>query len=238
MKNLFYLSVLTLILFISCSTSPEEPIDVVFENYFQERLNFNPIESTISGDIAYNDTLPNLISDEYQTKQLAFYQKYLTKLEQYNPDNLSSAQRISRDVLLWELDIKIDGLQNVISVTTSPQFGLPIVELMPLNQIFSLHLYIGQLGSGSSAQPFVTVKDYENWLSRMDDYFDFLDTSMGRMQEGIDMGFVHHKIITERMIKQLDDFILTPVKEHVFYTPVLNIPEAFSDTDKKRIAES
>lgn len=227
-----------LMLFIACNQTPDQPIDEVFENYFQERLQFNPIESTIAGDIAYNDTLPNLISDEYQTKQLAFYQNYLNKLEQYKPDDLSEAQRISRDVLLWELDIKIDGLNNEIPIVTSPLFGLPLIEMMPINQIFSLHLYMGQLGSGSSAQPFTTVKDYENWLSRMGDYFDFLDTSMMRMQEGIDMGFVHHKIITERMIKQLDDFILTPVEGHVFYTPVLNFPEAFSDADKKGIEES
>ena len=139
--------------------------------------------------------------------------------------------------MAWELDIKIDGLQNVIPITTSPQFGLPIVELMPLNQIFSLHLYIGQLGSGSSAQPFNTVEDYENWLSRMEDYFDILDTAILRMQEGIDMGFVHHKIITERMIKQLDGFILTAVEDHVFYTPATNIPEEIDDEDKVEIRE-
>ena len=233
-RSVLFFSILIL---LNCSTTPDEPIDVVFENYYQERIGFNPIESTISGDIAYNDTLPNLISDEYQTKQLAFYEKYLTKLEQFNPDNLSEAQRVSRDVLLWELDIKIEGLQNVIPVTTSPQFGLPIIELMPLNQIFSLHLYIGQLGSGSSAQPFNTVQDYENWLSRMDDYFDILDTAMLRMQAGIDMGFVHHKVITQKMIKQLDDFILTPIDEHVFFTPVLNLPDAISAEEKTQIEE-
>ena len=138
---------------------------------------------------------------------------------------------------MGELDIKIDGLQNVIPVTASPPWGLPIVELMPINQIFSLHLFMGQLGSGSSAQPFNTVLDYENWLSRMDDYFDFLDTAMLRMQEGIEMGFVHHKIITERMIKQLDGFILTPVDEHVFFTPVLSLPDAISTEEKAQIED-
>lgn len=227
----------SILLFISCSSKPEKSIDAVFENYFQERLNFNPIESTISGDIAYNDTLPNLISDEYQTKQLAFYEKYLTKLEKYDPAALSESNRISRDALMWELDIKIDGLQNVIPITTSPQFGLPIVELMPLNQIFSLHLYIGQLGSGSSAQPFNTVQDYENWLSRIDDYFVILDTAILRMQEGIEMGFVHHKVITRKMIKQLDNFILTSVDEHVFFTPVLNLPDAITSEEKTQIKD-
>jgi hypothetical protein len=36
-------------------------------------------------------------------------------------------------------------------------------DLMPVDQFAGLHLSIAQLGSGSSAQPFQTVQDYDNW---------------------------------------------------------------------------
>lgn len=223
---------------IACTNTPQQSIDQVFEDFYQERLTFNPIESTIAGDVIYNDTLPNLITDEYQEKLLAFYNEYETKLEQFDPKNLSPEQSISRDVLLWTLRTKKDGVQNELAVVTSPLFGLPIVDVLPINQIFSLHLYIAQLGSGSSVQPFNTVEDYENWLHRMGDFLDFLDTSMEKMNEGIALGVVQPKIITQRMIDQLDSFIQAPVEDHVFFKPVTLFPDGFSEEDKARLSGS
>lgn len=226
------------LVFLSCSSSQNQSIDTVFENYYQERLLFNPIESTIAGDVIYNDTLPNLISDEYQDKLLTFYEKYEAQVSAFDPATLSDANKLNRDALLWDLRIKIDGVNNDISIVTSPLFGLPIMDLLPINQIFSLHLFIAQLGSGSSAQPFNTVKDYENWLNRLEDYEDFLNTSIDKMKEGMQKGVVHPKIITQRMIDQLDDFTLSAVEDHVFYSPILQFPDSFSNEDKDALTEA
>tara|TARA_R110000868_G_scaffold259361_15_gene517522 strand:+ start:7923 stop:9725 length:1803 start_codon:yes stop_codon:yes gene_type:complete len=232
------LPIIFLALLFSCSNSPKKNIDTVFEKYYQERLQFNPIESTLAGDLVYNDTLPNLITDEYEDKLLAFYQKYEAELTPYKPDDLTSAQKISRDVLLWDLNIKIEGLQNDLQIVTSPLFGLPIMDLLPLNQIFSLHLFIAQLGNGSSAQPFNTVQDYENWLHRVEDFQDFLNSSITNMKSGMEIGVVHPKIIIERMIGQLDDFVKTPAKDHVFYKPATQFPESFSDEEIEQLSEA
>ncbi len=235
-QKIIFLSFLTLI--ISCSAAPEKPIDTVFEDYYQERLGFNPLESTFAGDIAYNDTLPNLFSDDYQDKLLSFYNKHEEILQQYETNALSPEQSISRDVLLWTLNTKKLGLTNKLPIVTSPQFGLPIIKILPLNQIFSLHLFIAQLGSGSSAQPFQTVEDYDNWLDRLDDFMDILNTSIVNMEEGIEIGVVHSTIIIERMITQLDDFVKTPVEDHVFYTPILQLPAEFSMEEKERLTRT
>lgn len=227
-----YLALIALFIIQSCTNTPDQSIDQVFEDFFQERLSFNPIESTIAGDIIYNDTLPNLITEEYSKKLLTFYTEYESKLEQFNPKDLSPEQSISRDVLLWTLKTKKEGVKNELTIVTSPLFGLPIIDVLPINQIFSLHLYIGQLGSGSSVQPFNTVEDYENWLHRMGDFLDFLDSSIVNMNEGIAIGVVQPKVITQRMIDQLDSFIQTPVQDHVFYKPVTLFPDDFSEEDK------
>ena len=36
--------------------------------------------------------------------------------------------------------------------------------LTPINQMWTINLTVGQLASGSSAQPFKTVDDYNKWL--------------------------------------------------------------------------
>ena len=61
---------------------------------------------------------------------------------------------------------------------------------MPINQMWTVNLTMGTLGSGSSAQPFKTVKDYENWLSRLNKYNTWLISAEKRMKQGIKEGYV------------------------------------------------
>jgi len=234
---------LTILLIIAgCEPAPEaqesdNSIEKLFDEYYQGQLEFNPIEATQAGKVGYNDKFPNLISTQYVIKQKAFLQDIHQQLNKFDPANLTQAQSIARDVLLMELETRLQMLDNPIPIVKSPQFGLPIITLLPINQIFSMHLYMGQLGSGSSVQPFKTVKDYEDWLFRMEDYFFFLATAIENMTEGIEKGVVHPKIITQRMIDQFDGMINIAVEDHPFYGPVKQMPEDFSQEDKQRFTK-
>src|SRR5690606_2461835 len=57
--------------------------------------------------------------------------------------------------------------------------------MMPVNQMGSIASYAVLLGSGTSAQPFKTVKDYENWLARAGRIPVLIDTEIANMREGI-----------------------------------------------------
>jgi uncharacterized protein (DUF885 family) len=118
----------------------------------------------------------------------------------------------------------------------SPIYNLPSFELMPLFQIQSLHLYVAQLAAGGSVQPFDTVEDYENWLKRVADYLTFLDTSISMMKEGISKNIVLPTVLAEKIIPQLDEFITNPVNDHLFYKPIISMPESINEQNKKRIS--
>ena len=104
-------------------------------------------------------------------------------------------------------------------------------------QLRWLHLSVDQLGAGGSVHPFNTVKDYEDWLKRLDDYIAFLDTSIANMKEGMAKGIVLPKVLTEKTIVQLEEFITKPVEEHLFYRPIQSMPEGISQSDRDRLAE-
>ncbi|MCA6075151.1 DUF885 domain-containing protein [Fulvivirga sedimenti] len=226
-----YSRILLLVMLTACSqpseqkenTSPEIPIEEIFEDFYEERIRFNPFEATAAGDNRYNDTIPIFISDSYQQRLLDFYTSYAEKTRAYPEDVLSESQKLYRDVLLWECDVKKEGLENIYGVVTTPLFGLPAIDVAPINQIFSFHLYVSQLANGTGAQPFKTTEDYYDWLSRLEDYLQWLDTAKAKMKEGISAKFTLPRVIVEKMILQLDAFIDTPVKEHTFYQPVANL---------------
>jgi uncharacterized protein (DUF885 family) len=76
------------------------------------------------------------------------------------------------------------------------------------------------------------------WLVRVDAFLPFLDTCMIKMKEGIERNVVPPKTLIKKMIPQLDDFVETPIEEHIFYAPIVSMPDEFSDADRDRLAKA
>ena len=228
-------------LLISCKENSKtpatklEPIDSVFIAYYDFKKSTNPIEATKAGFNTYNDTIANYISDYNQETLKEGYRRFLNQLDAYDEKMMGKEQWLSLRVMHWDCAIKLEGLENELVTMASPIYDLPSFELMPLLQIQSLHLYVAQLGSGASVQPFKTVQDYENWLKRLEDYLIFIDTCIEKMEEGIAKKVVLPKTIVLKMIPQLQEFINAPVAEHLFTTPIRNFPQDLNETDKARI---
>lgn len=212
-----------------------QAVDTVFESYYDFKKSANPIEATKAGFNSYNDTIANYISDSYQVVLKENYRSFLDQLDAYDESMMTKEQWLSLRVMQWDCSIKLKGLENELVTIASPVYDLPSFELMPLLQIQSLHLYVAQLGSGASVQPFKTVDDYDNWLKRLEDYMTFLDTCIEKMKEGIAEKVVLPKTIALKMIPQLQAFISAPIEEHLFTSPIWSFPEDFSDSDKAKI---
>lgn len=225
----------------SCSTKPAavpgKSIDSLFREYYTFKKQINPIEATKAGYSEYNGQVANYISEPYQQDLIAHYNTFLDELSHYDSTQLTAAQWISLQVMQWDCQLKLDGLTNPLVTIASPMFDMPNFELMPLLQIQSLHLYFSQLAGGTSLQPFRTVADYDTWLQRVDAYLPFLDTAVSKMQAGMKRGIVLPKVLIERMIPQLDGFVKTaPLKDHLFYKPILLMPDSFPAQERERLS--
>tara|TARA_B110000438_G_scaffold97070_1_gene96173 strand:+ start:8380 stop:10239 length:1860 start_codon:yes stop_codon:yes gene_type:complete len=229
---------------ISCQKSNfsnnknELTIDSIFKSYYDFKLHINPIEATKSGDYKYNDKIENYISKEYQDNLIYRYKGYLNLLNQYDSLDVTPEQWISIQVMKWDCTIKKEGLENNLITMSSPVYDLPSFELMPLIQVQSLHLYFAQLATGKSVHPFNNIRDYEDWILRVDDYLPFLDTCISKMRKGIAEGIVLPKSLTRKMIPQLDEFISNSVEQHLFYSPILSMPDSFNKIDKEYLESS
>jgi uncharacterized protein (DUF885 family) len=199
----------------------QQPISKVFANYYEEKQPLSPLEATYNGDNRYNDKMSDELTQAGKAKAVAFYKKYQDELAKYDREKLSAEEKVSWDLLQWECNVNLEGLK------------FP-TELMPLNQIFSTHLLIGQMASGSSVQPFKTVKDYENWLKRVDGFVVWCDTAVVNMRKGIKEGYVLPTSLIKKVIPQLTDMDHGPVKEHLFYSPAKNFPKEFTPEEKAR----
>jgi uncharacterized protein (DUF885 family) len=233
MKNLIIVSLFLSVLVYSCSAPTDtknlpvktENLDSLVKAYHEERLKLFPLEATAAGDNRYNDLFPNTISLSYRNELKSFYNKTLEALKNYNRNALSENDQMNYDVLLWECNIALEGNQFKS-------------YLMPLNQFSSLPLYVGQLASGSSSQPFKTVKDYQNWLARLNAYVVWCDSAISNMKIGMSQGYTIPKSLTLKTIPQFADLAKGPVENHLFYSPIKNFPSDFSDADKSELTKS
>ena len=205
----------------SCQTNNNQSlaIDQVFENYYQESLKLYPLNATSQGDKRYNDFLPNNLTDEFRNEEKIFYSNYINKLNEFDNSNLNEEDILSKKVLLWECNSNLERL------TFNEQYT-------PIDQMWTLQLNIGQYAAGLSAQPFKTVKDYNDWLGRLDDYLLWLSSAEDRMREGMLNGYVLPKSLTKKVIPQLKTVINSNLGENLFNSPIRQFPSNFSEDDQ------
>ena len=223
------------ILFASCKndtnkTDEEEnnmsaAFNTMLDDYYEDGLKLNPINATFAGDSRYNNSFPNTLSDEYVTEVKTYYTSYLEKLGHYNDADLSESEKMSKAILKWDCEINLNRLNFR-------------QDLVPIDQMWSVNLMIGQLASGSSAQPFNTVEDYNNWLQRLDGYVQWLASAESKMKEGIQSDYVLPKSLIVKVIPQLDALTIEDLDQHLFYSPVKNFPEGFSVEEKNELTEA
>lgn len=201
-------------------------LNQLLDDYYEEGLKLSPITATFSGDTRYNDSFPNFLSDEFLSELKNYYTHYKEEVSKYNDLALSETEKMSKDILLWECNINLEALTFKNGI------------YFPIDQMWSVNLLMGQLASGSSAQPFKTVEDYNNWLKRVDGFAVWLNSAETRMKEGMAAGYVLPKSLIVKVIPQLKAMAEPNVEQNLFYSPVKNFPENFSEEEKKQLAEA
>lgn len=84
---------------------------------------------------------------------------------------------------------------------------------------------------------FESVKDYEDWLARMNAVPAFLDHFTALLREAIREKMVHPKVIMERIPGQIDKQIVTDPAQSGFYKPFLHFPKTISEADQQRLQQ-
>ena len=234
MKNLAAAAVAAVLLVAGCGDSQEDTTtDVVqpepgvalhelLDEHFERDLEMNPLNATFIGDYRYNDRMANSNSPEYIAELTAMDEEFLLRLLEIDRGQLGYQDQLSYDLFKISREQSLEGNQ------------FPF-HLQPVNQFYSITNFFVQLGSGTSAHPFKTVRDYEDFLSRANDYSVIIDQIIANMKEGIRVGVTQPRILMEKLLPQIDSQIVDDPKESGFYAPVINMPEDFSDEDRNRL---
>lgn len=197
-------------------------IEQLYADYWEASLKRSPMRATQVGDSRYNDLLPNTFTQTYRDEGLAFSRQWLARAEKIDSSGLSGQALLSYNIFVRDLKNSIEGerFQD---------------WKMPLNQFRNVAGNFAQMGSGTAAQPFKAVKDYDNWLARASRLPELLSTMQGNMRIGMKDGFVQPKVLMLKVLPQLDALIKDKPEDTIFWKPVSNFPKDFSEADKTRL---
>lgn len=192
--------------------------------YYNESMALNPLQATQNGENQYNDQLPIDISEGYRVKADSFYASYQQAIKGIDTAVLSGNDRITYDMLQREFSINREGLTFHD-------------HLMPVQQFTCLPITLAQLGSGSSAQPFKTLKDYRNFMHRMERFAIWTDTAIANMRRGMATGYVLPQSLVVKVIPQVTDLAKKDTANNVFYSPLKTIPDSLDAATKATLVK-
>jgi uncharacterized protein (DUF885 family) len=197
----------------------------LFADYHEQYLILFPLEATAIGDNRYNALLRVDIAPEEIARTRAFYETTLDRLQNADRAQADATQLLAADILAYELNIRLAGLQ----------FDS---QRMAWNQFDGLPLSFGQLGSGAGNQPFKSVQDYENWLQRVAAFQAWMTEAIQQFRAGMASGYVLPEVLVKRMITQCEapSIQAEDVHQSLFFGPIEKLPAEFSEADKQRLS--
>lgn len=207
----------------SSTVSGEVPdMDRFYAEFWEAALARDPLGATYVGDRRYNDRLPNFLSPQYRAAQLAFERAWLARIRSVDRSGLDRPQRLNYEIFVRDRE-------NAIEAAHYPG------ELIPINPFYSLPNQLAQLGSGSSAQPFVTLQDYQDWLARAQGIPPLFDQAIANMRRGIAQNVVQPRALMVKLLPQLDALIHDDPEQTLFWRPIEHLPESLSAAQRERL---
>jgi uncharacterized protein (DUF885 family) len=194
----------------------------MLEDYFEEFLRLAPLFATSIGDYRYNDQLAIVISEEQRGRRRDLYRNYQNRIAAIPRERLEADDQLILAVFERTLTRNLEALQ----------FNQ---HLQPVRQLSSMAVDFPVIGSGSGLHPFKSVTDYDDFLKRIDRFPIWVDTAIANMRKGMEVGIVQPKVVIERTLPQLDSMIVAEPKQSLFFQPIQQMPQNFSDSNRARL---
>jgi uncharacterized protein (DUF885 family) len=212
---LFYFLLLGI---ISGQQGPSGKLSALFAEEWNYELKTSPEMATAIGDERFNAELSDY-SPAFSEKDLEQKRTFLRQFEAIDGGSLTKAELLSLSLMIRRLQTQIEEIQGK---------GWE----MPIDQFNGVHLELAQLPSNTR---FSTVKDYEDYVSRLRKF----PRAFRQLQETLRLGMQDRlmppRYLLEKTVTQASAIANTPMDTSSFAAPVRKFPSSISPNDRKRL---
>ena len=195
-----------------------QALSKLFDDIWQDLLKHSPEFASSLGDKRYDDQLADYSVKEVNAK-LERGREYIERLSAIDTTGLSDQEKLSAELMLRTL---IDQ-----------QEGAKFKEWeMPVDQFNGFHTSLAQL---PARLQFDTVKDYDDYISRLKKVPTAFSQIMTNMQLGVDEKRVPPAYLMEKVVVQAQTLANQKAADSPFTEPLKRFPASISAADRKRI---
>ncbi len=207
--------------------SEHDKLFALFDDADARDLELNPLSRLFRGDEENAGRLGDLLTDSSFLASRTDIKLNLALLAQVDRSKLDETDQLAYDVFKYTQERNLDGYSDEIRALT---------DVRPLNHFFGLHTFYPTFASGTGVAPFKTLQNYEDNLTRHDDYIAFVDRAIAKFREGMKSGVLETNLTVGIMVTQLDTQLDVTLAESQYMAPLKSIPDTITEADRGRLA--
>jgi uncharacterized protein (DUF885 family) len=202
-------------------STPLSPLHQLFHDQWDAWMHFDPFFATYVGDNRFNDRLPIATEDSFQTwcHQLIEFRERLMRIER---TSLSVADQLNYDLFGHLLTKEIDELGF------NPQ-------RLPISRCAGFHLSFPDI---FQVMPFNHVQDYENYISRLNEFNRYTQENIELMRLGLRTGYLPPRCTLTDIDQQFKAQMVTEPAESALYQPFMHLPAQFGELESRKFREA
>jgi len=197
---------------------PSARLHDIFDREWKSRLADNPLLATAVGVHEFDALLPE-VSAKAEERRARIARKFLGELKAIPEKDLPPADRTNAEILELQLN---DGILS---------FRYREYEI-PITADWGFQTDLTQL---PETMTFRTVKDYENYVARLNAIPRYVADQIGNMREGMARGMTLPKAVLGGIDQTITTHVVSDARKSVWWKPFEHWPEALPAPDRERL---
>jgi len=193
-------------------------LEALVAEQWEYTLQRSPEMASSIGDKRYNDKWSDR-SPEAIAADLAMAGKFLARYEAISTTGLSAQQQLDHRISVRQLRERLGNAKFE-------------EWLMPINQFGGAHLRMPQL---VAQLQFHTVKDYEDYITRLEHIPGVFEQQIVLMQQGVAKQLVPPRLLLEQVLTQVQAIAKAKPADSPFAAPIKKLPDAIVPADQERL---
>jgi len=201
--------------------SRRKALNDLLNEQWEYNMRTDPIYASTLGDKRYNDKVWDQ-SQQAIDADLEQQRRFLTRFEAIDTTGFPDQEVLNQKLMVRDLRISLEGARF------KPWE-------MPVDQQNGIHIYLPML---VNVLPFDTVKDYEDYITRLKLFPRVFDQITIQMRKGMAEGLMPPRMLLEKVVTQSNTIATTAAEQSPFLAPFNKFPDSISEPDRKRLREA
>ncbi|MEJ7902113.1 MAG: DUF885 domain-containing protein [Thermomicrobiales bacterium] len=201
------------------SGDPAATMHTLFAEEWERGLREHPETASHRGDIRYNDRWSDVSLVAIQAREMAD-RTALQRLKAIDREALAPADKLNYDVFAWQLEKTVERQKY-------REYLRPVSQRGGVQNVDGI----------TEILPFNTVKDYRDWLQRLQGVPALLEQTSALMREGVKAGNTPPRVLMQRVTAQIAAQVVDAPEKSSFYKPFTRFPEAVPQSERTALQE-